>query len=90
MLTRAPRHAQPGTDRYALVGTASSLDPIFGSLAARGDVKIGQALELMILLTCHGKPGEATVKKRNYAGFGSHRIDQKSAFLQPFHPRRFK
>ena len=82
--------SQPGTDRYALAGAATSLDPIFASLVARGDVEIDQALELMILLTCHGKPGEAAVDKRNDGSSVSHRRAQKSAFLQPFHPRRFR
>ena len=83
--------SQSGADCYALAGAATSLDPTFESLVARGDVKIDQALELMILLTCHSKPGESAPEKWERCPAPSHiGENQKSAFAQPFHRKRFK
>lgn len=81
--------SQPGAHRYALAGAASSLDPVLKSLVARDDVKIDQALELMILVTCHGNPGDAGIDRTADALAARSRKNQ-SAFLKPFHPKRFK
>jgi hypothetical protein len=81
--------AEPGTERYALLGAATTFDAVLQSLVAHGEIKIDQAMALMILLTCHGKPGDIRVETRTDGSSVLHRGDLDSAFTQPFHRDRF-
>jgi hypothetical protein len=81
--------AEMGSNRYTLHGAATTFDAVLESLVAHGEVKVDQAVALMILLTCHGKPGDAWYETRDDGSSVLHRGDLDSAFTQPFHRKRF-
>ena len=56
---------------------------------AHGEVKIDEALTLLILLSCHGKPGLVRRETRDDGTVVLHRLDLPSAFKHPFHHKRF-
>ncbi len=80
---------ETGTAEYALLGAATTFDVVLESLVAHGEIKIDQAVALMILLTCHGEPGAVRTETRDDGTVVLHRADRETAFTQPFHRKRF-
>ncbi len=80
---------EPDTCKLVLLGTVASMDIVLHALVARHDAEIDEAVALLILLTCHGKP--ADVKYDILAdGTKVPRLTfADSAYTQPFHPKRF-
>jgi hypothetical protein len=77
------------TRKLVLLGSLASMDILLPALVAQDDVDVDDALALLVLLTCHGKPAE--VKNETLAdGTVVPRLTfSDSAFTQPFHPQRF-
>ncbi|KPK80433.1 MAG: hypothetical protein AMS25_09080 [Gemmatimonas sp. SM23_52] len=79
----------PDSGRYVLLGQVASMDIVLPALI-RADVPIDEALAVLILCTCHGKPAEYTYKTLADGTEIPHFTYPKSAFTCPLHPNRFK
>jgi len=82
--------AEPDTRNLVLLGGVASMDLILHALVARDDVGIDEALAVLILLTCHGKPADVKNETCADGSVVHHLTFSDSAFTQPFHPERFR
>jgi hypothetical protein len=80
----------PDTGKLVLIGSVASMDIMLHALVARTDVDIDEALALLILLTCHGKPADVKYETQADGTVVPRLTFADSAFTQPFHPERFE
>ena len=81
---------EPVTDKLVLLGSVASMDILLHALVDRHDVAVDEALGLLVLLTCHGKPADVKYETQANGTVVPHLTFSDSAFTQPFHPERFK
>jgi hypothetical protein len=80
----------PDSGKYVNLGHVASLDILLPALVRADDVVIDEALALLILHTCHGKPADVAYETLADGTLVPHPTYSKSAFRRPFHPQRFK
>jgi hypothetical protein len=80
---------EPDTGKLVLLGSLASMDILLHALVARHDLDIDEALALLVLLTCHGKPAEVKYETAADGTVVPRFTFAASAFTQPFHPERF-
>jgi hypothetical protein len=81
---------EPDTGKLVFLGSVASMDILLHALVARHDVDVDEALALLVLLTCHGKPAEVKYETQADGTVVPRLAFSHSAFTQPFHPERFK
>lgn len=81
---------EPDTRKLVLLGSVASMDILLHALVARQDVGIDEALALLVLLTCHGKPADVKYETQADGTMVPRLTFSASAFTQPFHLKRFK
>ena len=80
---------EPDTRKLVLLGSVASMDVLLHALVARQDVGIDEALALLVLLTCHGKPADVKYETQADGTMVPRLTVSASAFTQPFHLKRF-
>lgn len=81
---------EPDTSKLVFLGSVASMDILLHALVARHDVDVDEALALLVLLTCHGKPAEVKYETQADGSVVPRLTFSDSSFIQPFHPERFK
>ena len=80
---------EPDTRKLVLLGSVASMDIHLHALVARQDVGIDEALALLVLFTCHGKPADVKYETHADGTLVPRLTFWASAFTQPFHLKRF-
>jgi len=80
---------EPHTRKLVLLGSVASMDILLHALVARQDVGIDEALALLVLFTCHGKPADVKYETHADGTLVPRLTFWASAFTQPFHLKRF-
>ncbi len=80
---------EPDTGKLVLLGSVASMDILLSALVDRHDVDVDDALALLVLLTCHGKPADVKYETDADGTVVPRLTFAASAFTQPFHPERF-
>jgi hypothetical protein len=80
---------EPNTGKLVLLGSVASMDILLSALVDRHDVDVDDALALLVVLTCHGKPADVKYETDADGTVVPRLTLAASAFTQPFHPERF-